>query len=254
MKWFVALLVPLLVATVALGCDGDDGESPGTTPATTPVTSPATTPEAPAEATGEATPGVLPSPPAADTPEAMTEPTPINQPAVDAALAAALEYFDAVSDADCETNNPQNKQCVGLASQPATVQLGIAVFGVASPEGPGFAGVLGRDPAGEWMFWRGGQQDYQLLMLPGDALVCAFGEGLNVRSASTTDAPAVGVIDDLTVVQAEEFVLTEPGSDLQNGYGWFRLSSPMDGWAYSKYLTAASLDDCTLHDALEPGP
>ena len=242
MKWFVALLVPLLVATLALGCGGDEGESP------------ATTPEAPAEATGGATPGVLPSPPAAATAEVTTESTPISQPAVDAALAAALEYFDAVPDADCQTNNPQNKQCVGLASEPSTVQLGIAVFGVGSPDGGGFAGVLGRDPAGEWVFWRAGQQDYLLFILPGDALVCAYGEGLNVRSAATTDAPAVGVIEDLTEVRAEEFVLTEPGSDLQQGFGWFRLSSPLDGWAYSKYLTAASLEDCALHDALEPGP
>ena len=106
------------------------------------------------------------------------------------------------------------------------------------------------------MFWRAGQQDYQLFILPGDALVCAYGEGLNVRSAATTDAPAVGTIEDLTGVRAEEFVLTERGSgDLQqHGYGWFRLSSPLDGWAYSKYLTAASLEDCALHDALEPEP
>ncbi len=230
MKWLAALLVPLLVATVALGCEGDEGESPMTSPATTP------------EATGEATPGVT------------TEPTPTTEPAVDAALAAALEYFDAVGDADCETNNPQNKQCVGLSSQPSTVQRGIAVYGVGSPDGPGFAGVLGRDPAGEWQFWRAGQQDYQLLTLPGDALVCAYSAGLNVRSEPTTDAPAVGVIEDLTGVRAEEFTLTERGSDdqQQHGYGWFRLSSPLDGWAYSKYLTAASWDDCALHDALEP--
>ncbi len=245
MKWFAALLVPLLVATVALGCGGDEGESP--------VTTPATTPEAAAEATGEATPGATSSPQAAATPEVTAEPTPTSQPAVDPALVAALEYFDAVSDADCQTNNPQNKRCVGLSSQPSTVQRGIAVFGVASPDGPGgFAGVLGRDPAGEWKFWRAGQQDYQLLTLPGDALVCAYGSRLNVRSEPTTDAPAVGVMEDLTAVRAEEFVLTEQGSDLQQGHGWFRLSSPLDGWVYSKYLTAALWDDCALHDALEP--
>ncbi len=186
------------------------------------------------------------------TPEVTTESTPISQPAVDAPLAAALEYYDAVSDADCETNNPQNKQCVGLSSQLSTVQGGIAVFGVASPDGPGgFVAVLGLDPAGEWKFWRAGQQDYQLLTLPGDALVCAYGSRLNVRSAPTTDAPAVGLLEDLTGVRAEEFVLTVPG-ELQHGYGWFRLSSPLDGWVYSQYLTAALWDDCSLHDALEP--
>ncbi len=193
------------------------------------------------------------SPQAAATPEVevTAEPTPTSQQPVDAALAAALEYYDAVSDADCETNNPQNKQCVGLSSQPSTIQGGIAVFGVASPDGPGFVAVLGRDAAGVWKFWRAGQQDYQLLTLPGDGLVCAYGAGLNVRSAPTTDAPVVGAIEDLTSVRAEEFVLTVQG-ELQFGYGWFRLSSPLDGWSYSKYLTNASLGDCALHDALEP--
>ncbi len=195
-----------------------------------------------------ATPEVTAEP----TPEVTAEPTPpASEPAVDAAIAAALEYYDAVSDADCETNNPQNKQCIGLSSQPSTVQGGIAVFGVASPDGGGFVAVLGRDPAGEWKFWRAGQQDYQLLTLPGDALVCAYGSRLNVRTAPTTDAPAVGILEDLTGVRAEEFVLTVQG-ELQFGYGWFRLSSPLDGWSYSKYLTNASLGDCALHDALEP--
>jgi hypothetical protein len=174
--------------------------------------------------------------------------------AVDAAFAAALEHFDAVSDADCTTNNPQEKDCVSAQSQPSTVQRGIAVFGVGPPDGPGFVGVLGRDPAGEWNFWLGGQQFYQLLILPEDMIVCAESQRLNVRSAPMTDAPVVGKLEDLTMVRAEEFVLTEPGSGPQQGYGWFRLSSPLDGWAYSKYLTNASQGDCTLHDALEPGP
>ncbi len=243
MKWLAALLVPLLVATVALGCGGDNGASPVTTPATT------------AEADGEATSDVTPSPQATATPEATAEATPpASEPALDAAIAAALEYFDAVSDADCQTNNPQNRNCAALSSQPSTVQSGIAVFGVGPPDGGGFVGVLGRDTAGEWKFWRAGQQDYQLITLPGDALVCAYGAGLNVRTEPTTDAPAVGTIEDLTGVRAEEFVLTEQGSDdlQQHGYGWFRLSSPLAGWAYSKYLTAAAWDDCAQHDALEP--
>jgi len=251
----VAGLIPVLAAVSFIvgitACGGDGGEAPET-----PSPAGGVTPTVTAEATGEATPGVTPSPPAAATPEVTTERTPTPQEAVDAAFAAALEHFDAVSDADCETNNPQNKQCAGLSSQPSTVQRGIAAFGVGPLDGPGFVGVLGRDAAGEWKIWRAVQQDYQLLTLPGDALVCGYGAGLNVGSAPTTDAAAVGVLEDLTRVRAEEFVLTERASDdlQQYGYGWFRLSSPLDGWAYSKYLTAASLGDCTLHDAMEPGP
>jgi hypothetical protein len=239
----VVLVMAAALAVGATACGGDGGESPDTP--TLEVT-----PQLTAVAEGE-------TPEAAVTPEptAPAEPTVEPSPeAVDAALAAALEYVGAVSDADCESNNPQNKPCAGLSSQPSTVQRGIALFGVSGPDGGGFVLVLGRDPAGEWKFWRAGQQDYQLLTLPGDALVCGYGAGLNVGSAPETGAAAVGVLEDLTTVRAEEFVLTEPGSDPAHGYGWFRLSSPLDGWAYSRYLTAASLGDCILHDGMEPGP
>ena len=239
----VILVMAAALAVGATACGGDGGEGRDTP-------SLEVTPQPTAPAEGE-------TPEAAVTPEptAPAEPTVEPSPkAEDAALAAALELFDAVSDADCETNNPQNKSCAGLSSQPSEVQRGIAVFGVGAPDGPGFVGVLGRDPAGEWKVWREVQQDYQLLTLPGDALVCGYGAGLTVGSAPTAAAAAVGVLEDLTRVRAEEFVLTEQASDLQHGYGWFRLSSPLDGWAYSKYLTNASWEDCSMHDAMEPGP
>ena len=239
----VILVMAAAVAVGATACGGDGGEGRDTP-------SVEVTPQPTATAEGE-------TPEAAVTPEptAPAEPTVEPSPeAVDAAIAAALEHFDAVSDADCETNNPQNKPCAGLSSQPSEVERGIAVFGVGAPAGPGFVGVLGRDPAGEWKIWREVQQDYQLLTLPGDALVCGYGAGLTVGSAPTADAAAVGVLEDLTTVRAEEFVLIVQAIDQQHGYGWFRLSSPLDGWAYSKYLTAASLGDCILHDAMEPGP
>ncbi len=242
-------LMAAALAVAITACDGDGDEAPGTTSPTDGAT-PAVTAEA------VLTPLKLVPITATKTPGAPSEVTPTSQEAADAAFAAALENWDAVSDTDCETSNPENKLCVGLESQPSTTQRGIAVFGVGAPDGPGFAGVLGRDSAGEWKFWRAGQQDYQLLTLPGDALVCGYGAGLNVQSEPTNDAPAVVAVEDMTTVRAEEFLLTEVGSDdLQlNGYGWFRLSSPLDGWAYSKYLTNASQGDCSLHDALEPGP
>ena len=239
----VILVMAAALAVGAIACGGDGGESPDTP-------SLEVTPQPTATAEGE-------TPEAAVTPEptAPAEPTVEPSPeAVDAAFAAALEHFDAVSEADCETNNPQNKLCAALISQPSTVQRGIAVFGLHDPDGPGFVGVLGRDPSGEWKFWFGGQQTHQLLTLPGDALVCGYGAGLTVGSAPETDAAAVGVLEDLTTVRAEEFVLTEQARDPAHGYGWFRLSLPLNGWAYSKYLTAASGGDCFLHDGMEPGP
>ncbi len=240
------LIILVMAAAVAVGataCSGGAGEGRDTP-------SVEVTPRPTATAEGDI-------PEAAVTPEqtAPAEPTVEPSPeAVDAAIEAALELFDAVSDADCETNNPQNKLCAGLTSQPSAVQRGIAVFGVGAPAGGGFVGVLGRDPAGEWKVWREVQQDYQLLTLPGDALVCGYGAGLTVGSSPAADGAAVGVLEDLTTVRAEEFVLTEQAIDQQHGYGWFRLSSPLDGWAYSKYLTNASWEDCSTHDAMEPGP
>lgn len=246
-----SMAIPLLLAiclAVLSACGGGGGGGPTATPlptAATALTPTLVTPTPPARLTPSGTVTATGTP--------VPTGTPTSQQPVDAAFAAALEWFDAVSDADCQTNNPQKKHCVEALSEPFTVQRGIAAFGVADPEGVGgFVGVLGRDPAGEWKSWFGGQQAYQLLTLPGDMLVCAEGERLNVRSAPTTDAPAVGQLDDLTTVRAEEFVLTEPASDLYTpGYGWYHLSSPQDGWAYSKYLTDARNGDCTLRDALE---
>ncbi len=214
-------------------------------------------------ATEEAQPprtAVTPSP---TTPAATKTPIPsgtqTTQQAADAAFAAALEQFQAVSEEDCETNNPQKKQCISAQSSPSEAQRGIAAFSVWDPEGMGgFVGVLGRDPAGEWRLWFETQQAYQLLTLPGDMLVCAEGESLNVRSAPAVDAPVAGSLEDLATVRGEEFVLTEPASEADTpGYGWYHLTAPLDGWAYSKYLTNALLEDCGLRDAIEaasPGP
>jgi len=224
----------------------------------------AATPEAvtPTEAeTEEAEPSPTAVPPSPTTPAgtvattstAVPRGTQTAQQAADAAFAAALEHFQAVSEEDCETNNPQKKQCVSAQSSPSEAQRGIATFGVYDPEGiGGFVGVLGRDPAGEWRLWFTTQQAYQLLTLPGDMLACAEGQTLNVRSAPTTNAPVLSSLEDLTTVRAEEFVLTEPASDPDNpGYGWYHLSAPLDGWAYSKYLTNALLSDCSLRDGIE---
>lgn len=167
-------------------------------------------------------------------------------------MAAALKRFDGVRDIDCTTNNPQKKGCLKLQTEPSAVQRGIAIFGVSDPGGGGFVGVMGRDQTGEWKFWFGTQNAYQLLTLPGEMLVCAEDQGLNVRSAPTTDAPTATVLKDMTVVRGEEFVLTEPASDtLKAGYGWYRLSSPQEGWAYSKYLINAALRDCSTRNVQE---
>ena len=110
--------------------------------------------------------------------EATTTETPqTSQQAADAAFAAALKLFDGVGEADCETNNPQSKNCISSQSDQSTVHRGIAVFGVGDPAGGGgYVGVLGQGTDGEWNVWLETQNAYQLLTLPGNMLVCAEGE------------------------------------------------------------------------------
>jgi hypothetical protein len=258
-RWLVMLSVVLAASLMVSAC-GRGSSSPEETPTPGVELTSTSIPRPPA---GPIDTAVPPSPsapidaaPAATVPAAraaVPTGTQTGRQAAEAAFAVALRQFEGVSDADCQTNNPQKRPCVSAQSSPSTVQRGIAAFGVSDPEGfGGVVGVLGRDPAGEWRFWFAGQQAYQLLVLPGDMLICAEGDSLNVRSAPATDARIVGSLPDLAAVRAEAFVLTEPASGGQEpGYGWYHLSAPLDGWAYSKYLTNALLGDCALRDGIE---
>ncbi len=115
---------------------------------------------------------------------------------------------------------------------------------------------LGQTPEGEWKFWFGTQNTtYQLTALPGDMRVCAGGDGLNVRESPDRESEPLTLLNDDSVIRVDRFVLTEPGSrspvtGAQTGFGWYHLTSPQEGWAYSKYLSAASLVDCSVHDAM----
>ena len=113
---------------------------------------------------------------------------------------------------------------------------------------------LGKTPEGKWQYWYGAQNiTYQLTVLPGDMRVCAGGEGLNVRTSPSADSESLGLLAENTIVTVDRFVLTEPGSTSPTGqtvgYGWYHLTGPSEGWAYSKYVSAASLGDCSVHDS-----
>jgi len=114
---------------------------------------------------------------------------------------------------------------------------------------------LGKTPEGEWKLWFGTQNiTYQLTVLPGDMRVCAGGAGLNVRASLSVESEALTLLNDDTIISVDRFVLTEPRSSspttgVQAGFGWYHLTSPREGWAFSKYLSAASLGDCSMHDA-----
>lgn len=117
--------------------------------------------------------------------------------------------------------------------------------------------IMGKDRSGAWKEWFGTQNiTYRLLELPGDMLVCADGDSLNVRVEPDPTAKVVGLLPPLGRVTAEQFVLTEPatltpGSGQVVGSGWYRLSSPQVGWASSRFLSDARLKDCTIRDQTE---
>jgi len=213
-------------ATIACGGGGDDGQPSSTSsgPAGAIITSGASSSASPSEDPAEA------------------------------ALAAAMELLEGVSEADCMTNNPEEKECVSIDPNSREVAArGIGVLGVQAPRGSGYALLMGHEPDGNWAYYAGGQQYYQASKLPGEMTVCTQGTGLNVRANPSADAELVRTVEDNSTVTGEEFVLTQPGTPPTAspvpGYGWYRISAPVEGWVYSKYVTG--LADCSLHDGLE---
>jgi hypothetical protein len=100
----------------------------------------------------------------------------------------------------------------------------------------------GRMADGTWVYWfatqnSGGPQ----VLLPGDMIVCADGDGLNLRAEPLTNAPVITLIPDGTIVRGDRFVMTEPSPAPGNGGlshpdGWYHIVSPQEGWAYDRYL------------------
>jgi hypothetical protein len=198
------------------------------------------------------------APQASPSPSDTATPSPSPTPSADArttALNAALKIFDGVPAADCSTSNPGGKDCVNWSTTPSTPALGVAAFNVGSPQGGGALMVTGLEADGvTWGRWFGTQQAlYQAVALPAAMLVCAGGQGLAVYQDASTSSAAVGTVPDGKTVQAEQFVLTSPGSARSNGSGMYRLSSPIQGWADATDLSVASLGDCSTHDALQGG-
>jgi hypothetical protein len=174
----------------------------------------------------------------------------------DRAAAAAKTIIGGVVDAAC-TPSPETPACTIPNPSLGTPQHGTAAFGISSYPGGGAMEFLGQTPEGEWKFWFGTQNiAYQLTVLPGDMRVCAGGAGLNVRASSAAESESLALLNDGTIISVDRFVLTEPGTRSattgvpQAGFGWYHLTSPKEGWAFSKYLSVASLGDCSVHDAL----
>jgi len=160
MRLIAAAVAFVIIATFA--CGGDDEQPSGTSSAPTDAFTTADT-----------------------SPSASEDPA-------EAALAAAITLIDGVPEAECTTNNPEQKDCVSLdPSDRPLASLGIGVLGVQGPAGGPSALLMGRDADGNWGYYAGGQQYYQASKLPGEMLVCTQGEGLNVRAAPSSDADLV---------------------------------------------------------------
>ena len=182
--------------------------------------------------------------------------------AVAAAYAAALAAVGGVPAADCDAA-PVDTPCVdprpGLpcgspacaAPDPARGILGFR-YDYPGQLIQGGVVLVARDAAGGWgLWWAGARLAFHRFDLPGAMLVCADGAGLGVRAAPSGDAPVRAVLPDLTPVVGEQFVLAMVGIPAgESGYGWYRISAPVEGWVAGDYVVDAGLGDCALRDTL----
>ena len=206
------------------------------------------------EDAGTASP--VPARTGAASPTVASSPAPTATPAASEAdrAAAAKTIIGGVVDAAC-TPSPETPACTVPKPSLGTPERGTAAFGISSYPGGGAMEFLGQTPEGEWKFWFGTQSTaYQLTVLPGEMRVCAGGAGLNVRASSAAESESLALLNDDRIISVDRFVLTEPGTrsattGVQAGFGWYHLTSPKEGWAFSKYLSVASLGDCSVHDA-----
>ncbi len=168
---------------------------------------------------------------------------------------AAEAIFHGRFDPQCKsTPISSGESCLDPRNTLDTLLAGVSVWSVSDAGGStGYTGVLGRTADGEWKLWFSGQQFYQLIELPGQARVCADGQGLNLRKSPSQTAERIASIADGDVVTADRFTLTEPGTPTAPGYGWYHLTTNPDGWAYSKYLADAKQSNCDARNSVEAG-
>ncbi len=190
-------------------------------------------------------------------PGATTGATPRPLPsAVDAATQAAVAFFNGAAVPDFAACQKQSKPCITHGVDPDSPDKGIAAFEEGSPQGGAALVVFGQQADKTWGFWFGTQQDvYHALVLPAQMRVCADGQGANVREQPDEKAKVVTAVRDGTMVTAETFVLTNPGSNSgqrKNGNGWYSVSSPAKGFVRADFVSVARLPDCKLRDFLVP--
>jgi hypothetical protein len=174
---------------------------------------------------------------------------------LEAANRAAAALSGGVVTADCNEAPAQGAPCLQPASSAANAGRGVAAYLVYGPGGQRSRAVFGRDAQGVWQFWYATQgTSYQLSELPGDLRACASGQGIAVRGEPGAQAAIAGSVRDQATLRAEAFVLTEPAAALDRpGWGFYRVSSPRQGWVSSRLVSDLSLGSCELHDQAERG-
>ncbi len=247
-----ASAVALVSIALTLAACGGGGKG-SSTPAATPATASASTPAA--SATGNASSTAATTPGTGDTATATTPGAGGSGAADPAAQAAAESIFHGAVSADCAQATPDTSatSCLESLSLSDTVTAGISAWRVSAQGGSSYTGVLGRMDDGSWKLWFSSQDVIWLIGLPGTMRVCADGQGLNLRKTASSTADRVASIADNTLVEGDKFVLTEPGTPTQQGYGWYHLTTNPDGWAYSKYLVDSTQPNCDARNRLEAG-
>ncbi|MBI2913429.1 MAG: hypothetical protein HYY03_05865 [Chloroflexi bacterium] len=224
----------MATALAIAGCSGGREPSASTSAAALPTTG-SLSPAATRASTAPSTPTASPTPTAAPT---ASPGLTLSEADLELALQAALRDLDAATDPECRA---LQKLCVS-PHPPNSGARGIALFNVFYPQGGGSLLVMGKDALGEWHYWFTTQHALTPpIYLPGDMRVCSGGPGLNARSEADVNAQKIETLADETIVRGEEFVLTEPGTQfalLEEGFGngWYRISSPVEGWVYSPYV------------------
>ena len=240
----------IILASVSLTLAACGGGSGSSTPATTPATTGASTA---ASSPGAGTASAAASPAATGS----TTATPGGgRASTDAAAQAAAEsVFHGVAGADCSQATPDTSatSCLQSLSTAETVAGGISAWKVSAQGGSSYTGVLGRAADASWKLWFSSQDVIVQIALPGTMRVCADGQGLNLRKSAASTAERIASIADNEIVDGDKFVLTEPGTPTQRGYGWYHLTTNPDGWAYSKYLVDSTQPNCDARNRLEAG-
>ncbi len=174
------------------------------------------------------------------------------------ALNAALSIVSDANAARCPTpNTGAGCNTLSLDAQPGGSDFdhGLAYFTTTGSAGDHAILVLGQTRLGAWdIYVSGPLQFYNAIQLPQAVTICGFGSGATVRSSPATESSVVETPSDGTSVNADQFVLTQPGRLPMaqpggfQGYGWYHLPNP-GGWVYSRYVARDS--SCALHDSLE---